>query len=231
MRWAAATLGLVLSIIVAGIAVDQAWIRVPPNWLPWGRPDLNASPTWFARLQINGLAADRAACIDTLDHSDVHFTPVPDRRVDGDCGFENAVHAVRMPIAMEPSVTATCSLMAALGWYEHELQPAAQRDLGTQLVGIDHLGTFACRNINSEKTGPRSEHATANAIDIVAFRFADGRKVSVLTDWGRQTPEGRFLADAHRAACGLFNVVLGPGYNRLHANHFHLDLGRFRMCR
>jgi hypothetical protein len=25
--------------------------------------------------------------------------------------------------------------------------------------------------------------------------------------------------------------VLGPKYNRLHANHFHLDFGGFRFCR
>jgi hypothetical protein len=227
--------GLVIAfvtlILSAGIAVDQAWVDVPPNWRPWGPPDLNAPPTWFARIQVNGLAADRAACLDVLDRSDISFSPIPDRRIDGDCGFENAVRAKHMPVAIEPGVTSTCSLMAALDWYEHVLQPAAERDLGSRLTGIDQLGTYACRNINSEKTGPRSEHATANAIDIAAFRFSDGRTISVSADWDKPTPGGRFLADAHQAACGLFNVVLGPDYNRLHANHFHLDLGRFRMCR
>jgi len=131
---------------------------------------------------------------------------VPDRRTDGDCGIENAVHAAHMPIAMEPSVTSTCSLMAALDWYEHELQPTAERDLGTPLVGIDHLGTFACRNINSEKSGPRSEHATANAIDIAAFRFADRRKISVLADWGRPTRRASSwqMPTARPAACSMW---------------------------
>jgi hypothetical protein len=231
MRWAGAALGLVLLIMVGGVTVEQAWIRVPPNWLPWGRPNLNAPPSWFARIQINALATDGAACIDVLNQSDIRFSSIPDRRVDGDCGFENAVRATHTPVPIEPGVTATCSLMAALDWYEHVLQPAAGRDLGSRLTGIDQLGTYACRNINSEKTGPRSEHTTANAIDIAAFRFADDRTISVAADWIKQTPTGRFLKDAHVAACGLFNVVLGPDYNRLHANHFHLDLGRFRMCR
>jgi hypothetical protein len=231
MKRAGFVIALVTLILSLGVAVDQAWMRVPPNWLPWGRPDLSAPPTWFARIQINGLAVDRTACFDVLDQSDIRFAPIPDRRVDGDCGFENAVRATHMPISFAPTVMATCSLMAALDWYEHVLQPAAERDLGSRLTGIDQLGTYACRNVNSEKTGPRSEHATANAIDIVAFRLADGRTISVAADWGKPTAAGRFLADAHHAACGLFNVVLGPDYNRLHANHFHLDLGRFRMCR
>ena len=50
-------------------------------------------------------------------------------------------------------------------------------------------------------------------------------------DWGRNTPEGRFLAAAHDAACRVFSAVLGPDYNRLHRDHFHLDLGPYRACR
>jgi hypothetical protein len=53
----------------------------------------------------------------------------------------------------------------------------------------------------------------------------------VLKDYGKATPAGRFLDGAHDAACDLFNIVLGPKYNRLHANHFHLDMGGFRFCR
>jgi hypothetical protein len=55
--------------------------------------------------------------------------------------------------------------------------------------------------------------------------------ISVLKDYGKATPEGRFLDAAHDGACDFFNIVLGPRYNRLHANHFHLDMGGFRFCR
>jgi hypothetical protein len=33
-----------------------------------------------------------------------------------------------------------------------------------------------------------------------------------------------FLRDVDNGACGDFTTVLGPGYNFLHYNHFHLDL-------
>ena len=96
---------------------------------------------------------------------------------------------------------------------------------------IDQLGTYACRNVNSAASGRRSQHATANAIDIAGFRLADGRSISILDPGAEDTPEARFLAAARDEACRFFNVVLSPDYNRLHANHFHLDLGGFRMCR
>jgi len=45
------------------------------------------------------------------------------------------------------------------------------------------------------------------------------------------SPQGRFLDQAHDDACKLFSAVLGPRYNRLHATHFHLDMGPYRICR
>ncbi len=53
----------------------------------------------------------------------------------------------------------------------------------------------------------------------------------MLRDFGKDTPEGRFLDAAQAQACGVFNVVLGPLYNKQHADHFHLDMGNFLMCR
>jgi hypothetical protein len=55
--------------------------------------------------------------------------------------------------------------------------------------------------------------------------------VSVLRDWGRDTPQGRFVKAAHDEACRFFGIVLSPAYNKAHANHLHLELGRFRFCR
>ncbi len=131
---------------------------------------------------------------------------------------------------LQPSLTATCGLTAALVWYEGALDRIARRIFKMPLVRVDHVGTYVCRNINWERNGFRSEHATANAIDITAFHLSDGRVISVKRDWGKPTPEGQFLKEAHEAACGLFNVILGPDYNKAHATHFHVDLGRFRAC-
>jgi len=225
---------LALLIILAGlvaIALYQSWIRIPPNWQPWGPVVLDAPPSWFARYQINGLAADPQACYAALDRSELSWRQLSERPISNGCGLEAGARITRSHVPWSGSFDTTCAMTAALYWWEADLQALARLHLGSELVRIDHLGSYACRNVNSAQSGRRSQHATANAIDIAGFRLADGRTVSVLRDWGADTPDGRFLAAAHEAACDLFNTVLGPEYNSLHANHFHLDLGRSRICR
>jgi len=229
MRWFG--LFLLLAVTVATAAVHQSWIRIPPNWLPWREVVLDEPPSWLARLQINGLAADDDTCIAALDASKLDYLRLDDRPLKEGCGLSAGVMIEKSHVAYSQTFQSTCALTAALYWYEQSLDELAVIHLGTPLRRIEHFGTYACRNINAAQTGRRSQHATANAIDIAGFRFADGSSVSVLRDWGRDTSQGRFVAAAHAQACRFFNVVLGPRYNRLHANHFHLDLGRARICR
>jgi hypothetical protein len=219
---------LLLSAIVAGVAVHESLLRIPARWLA---PDLTQPPSAFAHLQLNALSTDGNTCRAVLGRAQLKFTMLPDRDAGNGCGLADVVRAEASAIAFNNRVTATCSMTAALAWYQQALGDIAARDLGSRIVRIDQLGTYACRNVNSETVGRLSQHATANAIDIAAFHLADGRVVSVLADYGKPTAGGKFLDDAHEAACGLFNIVLGPHYNRLHANHFHLDMGPFRFCR
>jgi hypothetical protein len=210
--------------------LHQNGIRVPPNTLPWEPVDLNASPGWIAHWQLDRLSANGPRCRVALAGTPEAITPLKDYRIDDACGFQNVVRVNRSPVIFSPRITATCGLTAALFWYQTQLQAAAQAQMHAPLIRIDQLGTFACRNVNSEAVGPRSQHATANAIDVAAFHFADGREATVARDYGKPTAQGRFLGAAHAAACGLFNTVLGPHYNRLHAGHFHLDMGPYRIC-
>ena len=222
---------LLLALLAGGVAVYESWIRIPPNFLSWGAVTLDAKPGWFANIQLNGLSADGPACRAALGRATMRFSVMADRKIGDLCGFTDVVRADSTPIAFSPRTVATCTMTAGLYWWQNRLDEIAQVQLHTRIVRIDQLGTYACRNINSAAEGRRSQHATANAIDIAAFHTADGRVISVLKDYGKDTPEGRFLDGAHQSACGLFNIVLGPNYNRLHANHFHLDLGGFRFCR
>jgi hypothetical protein len=222
---------ILLALIAGGVAVYESWIRIPPNALPWGTVVLDAKPGWFANIQLNGLSADGNACRAALGRAEMTFSVMADRKIGDECGFTDVVRADSTPIAFSPKPVATCAMTAGLYWWQRRLDEIAEAQLHTRIVRIDQLGTYACRNINSAAEGRRSQHATANAIDIAAFHTADGRVISVVKDYGKATPEGRFLDGAHDSACGLFNIVLGPRYNRLHANHFHLDFGGFRFCR
>jgi len=232
--------GAGLSTAVAGLVavtfVTLGWLMrygdtIPPNTLPWRPVVLDSPPRWLAHWQMRQLSGDRAQCLAALHGArELDFTRLQDRRIDDRCGFTNVVRADRQPVRFAPRVTATCGLEAALYWFQQELAPIARAQMHTDLVGIDQLGTFSCRNINGADDGRRSQHATANAIDIAGFRFSDGRRATVLHDYGKPTAEGRFLDRAHDAACRIFGTVLGPRYNRLHADHYHLDMGGFSFC-
>lgn len=228
---------LILAAFLSLGLVTMGWFwanqdAFPPNTLPWKPVALDSPPRWLAHWQLYRLGNDARLCRDALGSAgQLRVTPLADRRIAGECAFENVVRADENPIAFSPRVTATCSVMAALYWYQGQLASAAQSHMKSSLIGVTQLGTYACRNINNRKQGRLSQHAAANAIDIAVFHFADGRSASVLRDYGKATPQGKFLDAAHDQACGLFNVVLGPRYNRLHADHFHLDMGGFLMCR
>ena len=106
--------------------------------------------------------------------------------------------------------------------------PAARRHLGSRVTALVNYGSSSCRPIAG--TDRASEHATANAIDIAAFRTADDREISVRRDWTATDARGAFLRDAAKGACAIFGTVLGPGYNPAHADHLHLDMGHWAYC-
>jgi hypothetical protein len=221
---------IALAFIGIGVAIQQDF-RFPPNSLPWRPIELDAPPHWLAHWQMHRLKSDSVLCRQALSRSRLRFTALGDRKLGEGCAYENVIRSERSPIAYNSTPNASCALTAALYWYQGRLQPIAEREMKSRLVRIDHVGIFACRNVNNEAGGARSQHASANAIDIEAFRFADGRRVSVTGDYGKATDAGRFLAAARTEACGIFNGVLGPDYNKLHASHFHLDMGPYWICR
>ncbi|HEY8947421.1 MAG TPA: extensin family protein [Rhizomicrobium sp.] len=225
--------GILFALVMLNwAAIHFGLVKVPPNAIPWDRPVLDARPGMFAHWQMQRLKTDRQMCRAALDRArDLSYTPLDDMSTGTDCGFNDVVRATKTPIAFNIAPVTTCSLSAALYWWQRDVQRLSRQILKTGIKRIDQLGTYECRNINGAATGNRSEHATANAIDIEAFETADGRRISVKDDWLKPTPEGRFLRAAHDSACTVFGEVLGPDYNNLHANHFHMDEAAWTMCR
>lgn len=129
------------------------------------------------------------------------------------------------PIAFRPSgLVTSCSVAAGMHLLETRIvQQAALRHLGSRVTVIDHAGSYSCRRLYGRAEGAYSEHATADAIDILGFRLADGTRVSVLDDWKRDGPKSAFLHEVRDGACRLFSTVLSPDYNAAHADHLHLD--------
>jgi hypothetical protein len=118
----------------------------------------------------------------------------------------------------------TCAVGAAFElWLRRGVQPAAQRLLASRVVRIEHLGAYSCRRMYARETGPWSEHATGNALDVTAFVLENGRRISLVEDWGGDGAEAAFLRQVRDQACGVFATVLSPDYNAAHADHLHLD--------
>jgi hypothetical protein len=99
--------------------------------------------------------------------------------------------------------------------------------LGSPVVEIKQLSAYSCRTKNSVRGASLSEHAFGNALDVAAFKLADGREVTVKRGWRGTDAERDFLREVHARACGVFSTVLGPGHSDgRHEDHFHLDLAR-----
>ena len=162
----------------------------------------------------------------------MRYAVEPDRDTGPACGWSNAVRITATPARVSQPFVLECPAAVALAlWERHAVEPLALQYFGAAPTRIDHFGSYACRNIKGAAVGQRSEHASANALDVAGFAFADGSSVRVASDWHRDDARGRFLRAVHDAGCQFWNVVLGPDYNVAHRDHLHLDLGRYRACR
>jgi hypothetical protein len=112
--------------------------------------------------------------------------------------------------------------------------PLGAGTLGTKVDSIETGPGYQCRNRNGLPDGKISAHAKGLAIDIVAIRFADKRRVALVHQDGAN--EASYIRATRAAACGWFTTVLGPGADPFHANHMHLDTeshgsnGSYRIC-
>ncbi len=223
---------LLLVLLLLAVAGVLAARFLPPEWDPRVPLDLRAEPGPMTGVKFWRLAQQPEACFAAFAASDIAVNRLPDRPSETGCAVENAVILPAAIRTLPRGPAVTCRMAAAWTLYErHALQPAARQHLGTEVAAVRHLGTYNCRNVNHAAAGRRSQHATANAIDIAGFVLRDGREVSLLRDWRGDDAEAAFLRAARDGACRWFNAVLGPDYNAAHADHFHLDMGPWRVCR
>lgn len=163
----------------------------------------------------------------SLKKKSVRFAGLPNKSFDGGCRTIDTIKLMDFGTATTNLGAMTCPLAANFtDWARYAVRPAAKQYLGADVVRIETMGTFNCRNIYGMRSGKLSEHAFANAVDVSAFVLRDGRRVSVLTGWNGSSEERAFLRRLHQSACKRFGTVLGPDYNAAHANHFHLDMAR-----
>lgn len=160
----------------------------------------------------------------------------------GKCGNEAPYRVFALggdhPVEFGPPAKLNCAMTTQLQRYFADVvQPEAMRHLGQPVVKIRVAASYSCRRRNGRRSGKFSEHAFMNAMDISEFTLADGRKLTVKQDWRGVDRDARFMKKINRGACKYFTTVLGPGGDKYHQDHFHLDLakhgrkGTYRVCK
>lgn len=240
-------LGAALVSLVSGLVIGYlgGWVNVPSRWDPMAALDVTETPNWLTPFKMRRARGDPDQCLAALRGAGLRFAPVADRPPVQGCGFTNAVRLEsghRVQLSRATVLSCRAALSFAL-WERHDLQAAAHAELGQGVSRVEHLGSYACRDVNTgdgRDTGRRSRHATADALDVSGFTLADGRRIQLLRDapqpWNdvpalQADPVARFLHAAHKGACRRFDGTLGPGYNRAHRDHFHLEVGGWPLCR
>ena len=182
----------------------------------------SSEKTYF---QTEGLRSPEGAC-DVKPSRIGQASKISDIHESNGCEVRNAwaVESIG-PVSFSQPATLNCGMAEPLRvWLENTVQPAAGREFGERVVGVDIAASYSCRPRNNVRGAKMSEHGYGNAIDISAFTLESGRKVLVEQGWRGASSERSFLRTVHDDACGEFRTVLGPNADRAHRDHLHLDL-------
>lgn len=206
---------------------------LPPEWNPTAPLVVSDPVTPLTPWKLRHTANDTVACLVALGTGATGEFMPPLEQSDA-CHIRNRVRLSGFPSADIAPIETSCAVaLRTAMWVEHGLQPAAAEILGTSVSEVREIGSYNCRQMRttSGNSGRWSTHATAEAIDITGFRFANGQSVTLLADWQGEDAEAQFLRAARDTACTWFATTLGPEFNRLHADHFHLQSRGWGTCR
>jgi len=177
-----------------------------------------------------------SACRQALTEEIAIAPSIPDIHGPGGCGGEDLVRleaivlADKRQVAVKPAAILRCTMATAIAdWVRSDVAPLAHR-LGGAISDLDNFDSFECRGRNRVPGAQLSEHGRANAIDVRAFKLANGRSIS-LTD---RTASRELRETVLHSVCARFTTVLGPGSDWYHEDHIHLDLAErrsnYRIC-
>lgn len=226
---------LTLASVLAAALVLLIWhpeTPLPPEWNPIEPLDVRAPVTPVTHWKLER-SAQGPACHGALATSGATFDLLSDLEDTDLCHIRDRVTASMLSgVGIDPLETRCFTALLTAFWVEHGLKPAAERHLQSPIARLNQIGSYNCRPIRTMAgTGSRmSTHATASAIDITGVTLRDGRRIRLIDDWG-EGPAGAFLREARDSACDWFGTTLGPDFNALHADHFHLQVRGRGLCR
>ena len=170
-----------LTVFILGAVATAGYRWLPSYYNPFKPLALDDPPGRITQYKLRRLTPE--ACASLLTQANqrnlIRTQPVADGG--GTCPLRNVVRVRDFgPVSLNGSFLASCPLaLSSALFVSQQVRPLTQRFTGHELTRIEHLGSFACRNIYHRPDARRSEHATADALDIAAFRLANGERVTV----------------------------------------------------
>lgn len=227
-----------LTLALMGIAGMALLILVPntplpDQWNPAKTLNITEPVTPLTSWKLNLALASGDSCRSVLA-THARFEDLPDLTTSTQCGITDRVVLRGIGNTSLSPVETRCQTALRLAmWHTHGIAPAAERHFGQGIARIHHASSYNCRAMRTSNgtSGRLSTHATADSIDVSGVTLQDGRRLSLLNGWPAADTRGAFFRDLRNSACMWFRVTLGPDYNRLHADHFHLQHTGWGLCR
>ncbi|PYE89753.1 extensin family protein [Phyllobacterium leguminum] len=148
---------------------------------------------------------------------------------DGDCGERSPLSLTAIgkenPLALAAPVTVNCAMATTLAQWAGEVRKAALKSFNAEIEAVATGSDYQCRKVNRGSSGRVSEHAFANALDIMSFRFKNGRTTELAAGWNGKPEEKEFWRSIHKTSCDMFMTVIGPDGDAAHKTNLHLDQG------
>jgi hypothetical protein len=231
------------AIILLSLGVDArdrnpapAAIPLPVVPLPPPRPGPRepAQPSIPSAASPSTGPAAVGRCLDVLGKIGAKAEAAADI-VEGACHAEQVVHllSVSNDVLLSPPATLRCSMAQVVArWSNDIFQDSARQTLGEvprqMLIGT----SYQCRTQNRQANAKLSEHAFANALDVMGFSLSNNRALMIGPTL--DSKQALFAAEIRRKACLYFSTVLGPGSDAEHGNHLHIDQrqrhSNFHIC-
>jgi len=210
--------------------------RPRPTDAPKAGPEEESAEKPGTEKKAETPAPQLSACRLALTEEVAIAPSIPDIKGPGGCGGEDLVRleAIVLPdkrkVPVKPAAVLRCKMATAIAdWVRTDIVPIAAR-LGSQVSDLDNFDSFECRGRNRVAGAQLSEHGRANALDVRAFKLANGKSI-YLTD---RTVAREVREAVLHSACARFSTVLGPGSDWYHEDHIHLDASErrnnYRIC-
>jgi hypothetical protein len=204
-------------------ALEKPAAEAPPQ--PPPRPQqLDAQPQAQQQQQQQQQQESAPAVCAAIQDGRLIGVSLPPILGDGGCGVASPVRISGVKLSsgaklkLTPDAVLNCDMATEVADFLDGEVARVEASGAGKIVEVQNAGSYECRGTNRVVGAKLSEHGLGNAIDLRAFKFADGRSITIGAD---RTPT---WVGVKGAACARFKTVLGPGSDVEHKDHLHLDM-------